>query len=433
MSEITDKTVCVVDHGLYLELALRLARKFKRVLYHTPWEKSAPIINDCCLGDGLEDDGVERIDDFWTIKNEINCFVFPDIMHGGLQRELITQGFPVWGSGHACELEMKRAAFKHKLMELGLEVGPYRVCRGLDELREYLKDKEDCFVKLSKYRGCMETWHWVNQAVSRWYLDVLAVKFGPLQNCLPFLVEDAIESKVEWGYDGYFAGGKFPNLSAQGPEIKDKCYIASMVEAKDLPEQVKEVNAAMAPILDAYGYANFWSTELRITKDDRVYFIDPCCRVPSPAGEAQMELYGNLPEIIWHGAQGHCIDPEPTARFCVEALIDHTGDYKDWRTIAVPDKIGQWVKLYNFCKSDGLYHFPPFPHSGDTIGAILGIGDTMEEAIGHLQENIKELKDQPVSVHADSLMDALKEIEQAQAQGVEFSRDEMPPPETVLE
>jgi len=48
--------------------------------------KGFPLLNDCIIGDGFEN--VERCNDFWKIKSEIDLFVFSDIQHSGLQLEL---------------------------------------------------------------------------------------------------------------------------------------------------------------------------------------------------------------------------------------------------------------------------------------------------------------------------------------------------------
>ena len=430
--DLSTKTACLVDNGLFVELGIRLARDFGRVLYYNPGnQKGFPTITEAMIGDGMGE--IERIDSFWPLKNEIDCFVFPDINSSAIQLELISQGKPVWGSRAADRLEQYRAEFKGILMELGLEVGPYKVCHGLDELKAFLFNKKDRWIKFSKYRGSFETRGWVDYDTSRDVFDLLAIKFGPAQNIVNFIVEETIKTKVEWGYDGYFAGGKFPARSAQGVEEKDKCYIGAITEWADLPSEVRMINEAITPILAKFGYANFWSTELRITEDDKVYFIDPTCRMPSPAGEAQMELYGNLSEIIWAGAHGQCLDPEPTAKFCAEAIIDHNGDEQYWRRLVVSDEVRRFVKLYNVCKIDDAYCIPPLEHSCDSIGAVIGLGDTIEEAIEHLKENEKALNGQPITIHSEDLADALAEIHHADQQGIELTNEPVPDPAVVLQ
>jgi hypothetical protein len=173
--------------------------------------------------------------------------------------------------------------------------------------------------------------------------------------------------------------------------------------------------------------------EIRIAEDGTPYFTDPTCRSATPAGEPQLELYKNLPEIIWAGAHGKCIEPEIEHNFAVQAIMDHTGPEEEWRRIVIPDDVRRWVKLYSACQIEGdLYAIPPFPHSCDSIGSVLGLGGTMEDAIEHLKSNAKALKDQPVHIHVETLVEALKEIQEAEKQDVEFSSQPVPEPETVV-
>jgi len=434
VKDVSDTTFCVIDGGQFVELAVRLARSVKRVLFQCSIDQPYKKVNEASVGDLP---GVEVIDpevnDFWTLKKQIDCFVFPDCAHAGVQNELVAQGFQVWGSRNGVNLELQRIKFKKVLLDLGLHVGPYRVCNGLTELRAWLRDKKDQYIKISRFRGNTETRHWIDQRESGHILDEFAVTFGPVAEDVRFLVEEAIPTKIEWGLDTYFSGGKFPSFVAHGPEIKDKCYAGSIVAWRELPDPVKEVAEAMIPVLADANYANFISMEIRIAEDGTPYFTDPTCRFATPAGEPQLELYKNLPEIILAGAHGECIDPICSHNFAVQAVMDHSGPEEDWRRIVIPEGVRQWVKLYSACQIEGdLYAIPSFPHSCDSIGSVLGLGDTMEEAIEHLKANAKALKDQPVHIHVETLVEALKEIEEAEAKGVEFSEQPMPEPESVV-
>ena len=189
----------VLDHGLFLPLALKLAKSYKRVLYWTPSEKGFPLLNDCIIGDGFEN--VERCNDFWKIKSEIDLFIFPDIQHSGLQLELESQGFPVWGSRNGDSLEINRQKFHKILGEIGLEVPEHTEIHGLDALREHLKDKTDKYIKMSKFRGSFESYHWRSMDEDSGMLDVWAVRFGPAQNVVRFIVCEPIDTPLEIGGD----------------------------------------------------------------------------------------------------------------------------------------------------------------------------------------------------------------------------------------
>src|SRR5579859_2953548 len=194
MTSIGDITACFVDHeGLYLPLAQKLSESYKRVLYFYPKEIGFPTVNDAVIGDSFpSDERLERIDDFWAIKKEIDLFIFPDSQGGGLQNELVEQGFPVWGSRDSIDLEQSREKFHKTLDRLGLECAPFERIVGVTALGEHLKDKEDKYIKISKFRGSLETFHWRSWDDDSSTLDWWRVKFGGVKDLIPFLVFDAI-------------------------------------------------------------------------------------------------------------------------------------------------------------------------------------------------------------------------------------------------
>lgn len=429
MTDLSDKTCLVFDHGLFVELALRLSRDFGKVYYHAPWERGFSLVNEAVIGNGFDE--ITWVDEIWDVIDEVDLFVFPDVLHSGLQLHLESMGKRVWGSRKGDALEIRRAYLKKVQQELGMHHPSYEIVRGMANLRDYLKDHPDQYVKLSKYRGMMETFHHTEYAQTEPLLDQLAVKFGSVKDVVPFLVEDPVVTDIEVGYDGYCVDGTYPAFGIQGYEVKDKCLIASVQKYEEIPEEITIVNHVLATVLKDYRYRNFWSTEIRVAQGNS-YLIDPCCRCPSPCTEIQLELWENLGEILWHGAAGELIDQKVVAQFGVEAIIDHNGDEHGWRTLEVPEEIRRWVKLYNVCKVDGTYAIPPFPHSCDAIGAIVGIGDTLEEAIEALKDHLTHLKDQPITAKVESLYDALEEIQKAEKKGIEFSDQPVPEPESVL-
>ncbi len=430
INNLRDVTCLVVDHGMYLELALRLSRDYGKVYYWSPAGQICSTIQEHCVGDGYEE--IERVNSLWDVADETDLFVFPDLGNSALQRHLESMGKRVWGSRSGDSLELKRAGFKEVMQKLGMEVGPYQIIKGLDNLRDYLKENDDKFIKISRYRGNMETWHHVNYELSKGKLDELAVSFGPLQDVVNFIVEDPLETEIEVGWDGYVIDGQFSTLAMQGYEAKDRGLIATVQHTDDMPEEVREINDKLSGIMKESRYRNFFSTEIRVA-DGKPYLIDPCARIPSPAGEIQYEIWGNLADIIWHGANGEMIEPEPTAKFGVEIIIEHKGKEENWRTIQIPDDIKQWVKLFGACKHGDLYAIPPMPHLSDSIGAVVGLGDTIEEAIERVQEVVEDLKDQPITIDMSAIMDTLKVVGEAEDNGMEFTDQAVPEPESVMQ
>lgn len=429
MTDLSSKVALVFDHGLFVELALRLARDFGKVYYHAPWERGFPLINEAIIGQGFDE--IEVVEEIWDVIDQVDLFVFPDVLHSGLQVHLQSLGKRVWGSRRGDRLEIRRAYLKKVQEELGMHHPNYEIIRGMDKLREHLRGTKDKYVKLSKYRGMMETFHHVDYTASEPILDQLAVKFGSVKDVVPFLVEDPVHTDIEVGYDGYCIDGAFPSMAIQGYEIKDKCLLASVQEYSKMPEEITIVNQVLAPKLKEFGYRNFWSTEIRV-KDGNSYLIDPCCRCPSPCTEIQLEMWENLSEIIWHGAAGEVVDQKPAAKFAAELILEHNGDEHFWRNLEVPKKVRRWVKLYNVAQVDGIFSTPPFPHSCDAVGAVVGLGDSIDEAVEKLWEHLQALDGQPVRADASSLYEAIEEIHKAEKKGIEFTEETVPEPESVL-
>lgn len=423
-------TACFIDHGgLYLPLALKLSESYERILYNDPCEKAFPKITESLIGDGYP--GIERVDSFWDVKNEIDLFIFPDSQGSAVQAELKSQGFPVWGSGLAETLEMDREKFHEILGEVGLTVPVFEVVEGLQSLREYLYDKEDKYIKISKYRGSLETFHWRNWNDDEAMLDLLAVRFGGAKNQIPFLVFDAIDTDLELGADTYSVLGEYPGAMMDGFEWKDKGYFGAFKKTEDMPDQTKAVLEAFAPVLKKHGHVNFWSMEIRV-KGNQFYFIDPTPRGPLPGSGSQMEIYGNLAEIILGGANGSLIEPEPTAKFSAECVLTMKQEKPSWRSVEIPKDLQQWVKLSGSCFIDNRDWFPHEDDHGEEIGWMVAIGNTPAETIETMLEQEKNLPD-GVSANTQSLVDLLKEIHKSESEGIEFTPMEVPKPSIVVE
>lgn len=433
MSDLSDKTVLVVDGGLFLPLAFRLAREFGRVLYYVPGEKPFPTLADASIGDGFKE--IERVPRLWSNLGAVDLIVVPDVGHSDLQVELKRNRIPVWGSGYGEWLELHRQRLKLTQKDLGLAVPSYHVIRGLDDLWTFLQseDQWDSFVKISKYRGDMETYHFINPKLARPWFQQQSAKWGPFSNLVQFVVEKKIEAKAELGFDGFCIDGQFPKVAVQGIEGKDKVYLGSVTPYDDLPTELTEINDVLGPLLKSNRYRNFFSSEVRVAEDGTPYLTDPCCRHASPAGECLDELITNWGDIIVAGAQGELVEPEYAAKFAVQAMIDHTGDERYWRMIEVPEEVRQWVKIYFACQVDGVIAVPPFPWSCDSIGSVIGLGDTIQEAMDHLNENVEALKGQDLEVKTVALADVLKDIEEAEKAGMEFTPQAVPEPASVLD
>lgn len=433
MKRVEDVTACVVDYGTFISIAAKLAESMARCFYHSPFETEYQNVRNCVLGVGIE--GVERLDEIFGPEfDDIDLFVFPDIGFGDLQRQLRKMGKAVWGHMGANDLELYRDYFLEVLKKVGLPRIPSKKIVGLTALRKYLYDHENQWVKIDRFRGNMETWRHFNYTQSQRTLDNYEVIFGGAKEYIVFIVQQHLDTDMEVGYDGWCVDGEYPEASWQGYEKKNELYLGSVMAAKDLPDEIRTVNDAMGPVLADYGYRDWWATEIRVAKGVP-YFIDPTPRMPGQTGEHQQETITNFADIIWQGANGIIIKPDFMWKFAAEATLHYDSSTRDptinneWKILEPPRNALRWLKFYHYCVLDGAYHF--MAEDTDEVGVVLGVGDDVEEAIEHLNENLKLLKDMPVHADTRGFADLLESIKEAEKQGIAFG-GKIPKPEIAL-
>lgn len=425
----SDITCCVVDRGVFFPVAMRLARTFKKVYVQIPNGEAGETVARNSLGFGVP--GIEPIREFWPLKNEIDLFVFPDCRDWGLQMELQSQGFPVWGSRQAEDVEGLRGLWLKVAQEIGLKQPHTDTIVGLENLRAFLYEHRDekKFVKISRCRGDMETWGATNWTITRNKLDALAHLWQGLQDLITFYVQDAIETDIEGGCDTYFVGD-FPDQVILGYEAKDQGYLGAVTDRSDMPEEIWKPCELIAPVLRSYGYQNFFSTEVRV-KDGESFLLDPCCRCPSPGGEQQLEMIENFPEVVLYGAHGELLQPEYAAKYCGETVIKWNGDPDGPRTLEVPPEIEHLVKVCACAKVDGVYQFPQ-SQDPEALAFVVGMGDTPDEVIDRLKDIREALSSQPIHIEMEPIAQLIHQINEAEDLGMKFGDEKIPEPAAVL-
>jgi hypothetical protein len=415
MKSYRDRVCLVYDHGLFVELAVTLSRDFGRVLYYSPWETCAPKSNARCIGEGVE--GIERVASIWPHIDAIDLFVFPDVYEGALQEYLANQGKRVWGCRMGEELELDRVAAKEHCRDLGIDIGKYAVHHGIDALRAHLKTHKNQFVKIPSLRGDMETFKADSYELIEPRLNELAGNVA--SKTWEFITEDEIPDAIEVGYDGYTIDGRFPKEGIVGVEVKDEAYACTTMSYRDLPQSVRGVNQCLSGTLQDYRYRGFISTEIRATDDGKAYLIDPCCRCGSPPSELYQMMIGNIADVMWHGAEGVVIEPEFIKPFGAQLLLISDWADKNWQQVEFPKSIRDHVKLHNLTVIDGEYYVAPQWTGNPAVGAVVAMGDTLEEAI----DECKRLSEMVEGYSIDKPVQAL---DKAAEQLTEFLGEQAP-------
>ena len=367
------------------------------------------------IGKGLP--GVERVDSFWDYVDEADLIVFPDCHHGDLQMFLQENGYRVFGSRKGSELELFRRESKEHFSKLGIPVNHYEAVIGVENLRSYLKEHEDVWVKVSLARGICETFHSESYKLVEPQVDELAFLLGPEKRHLEFIIEDGQDDCTEVGYDGYCINGAYPKSAMVGLELKDKAYIGVHKADEDLPAQVTEFNRKIADTMRQYSYRNFFSTDIAVDRKGVAYPRDLCCRFGHPPSEVMQYQIKNLPDIVWYGAEGQCIDPDVKEPWAAEVMIVSPWAAENFQPIYFPEKIRDNVKLCNHTIIDGVDYAVPDGHIAE-FGAVVATGKTKDEAIKRCVECCKQIEGYEVKADAKGLETAQEELDELESFGV---------------
>lgn len=389
MEKIKDKSVIIFDYGMAVPHAQRLAREFGKVGYFSPWTSSFPNSNDSIVGEGF--DGVTRLLDFWQEVDKYDCVYIPDTHCGDIVSYLRKKGYKVFGAdSKSTTLELDRWKGRKIQQAVGLPVQRTEHIVGLFKLRKHLGTVKDRFVKLSLFRGAIETFKHDSIESSQPYLDKLAVALYPKQDEADFIVEELI-SGSEAGTDTFVVDGNYSDYSMYGWEVKDKYYVGKCEETNKVPKPLKEVNDKLATFFKKCGTRSMFSTEVKITKDGKPYLIDPTVRMPLPPSYIELEMYSNFGEFIYNAAQGKLIPLKPTAKYGVEVILSSDFSMENILEVKIPKEQVQWVKLANGCKINGKFYILPGSPK-DHYLSVVGLGDTVESAVNHAQNTIDKIE-----------------------------------------
>ena len=421
MENLKDKTLLFYDiNGHYVSFAQRLARDFGHVLYYTNWKSSYPSSNDILVGEGLDE--IERINNFYEYIDVADIFFFADCYDGDLQVYLQSIGKRVWGARNGDELELDRMGTIKLMKKLGMPTPDVTPVIGLSKLREYLKEHEDIWVKMSLLRGNGETFGSKNYKVIEPVLDELEHRLGASKLIQEFLCFKGIDAVCETGIDIYTIDGMFPNKTLFGYECKDMGYAGTVKNYEDISPIITDTNGKLSNTLKYYNYRGFFSTELRVDKDKTPYLIDLTCRIPSPPGDLLQEMITNLGDIIWAGANGEMVNPVFKDKFGLQIIIRSHWANTNWQSIYFPDEIANFVKIKNLTKIKGVYYY--VPQAGVEmceVGAVVATGSSIDECISKATDYISKIEGYGLEMNVSSISEKLKQqIESGKSIGIDF-------------
>ena len=390
MTDLSGKSCCVVDNGIFSELARTLAKSFGQVWYTSPWVSGFPVSVQMEVGEGQPD--VERIDDALEVVGDCDLFVFPDIYQAPLQEHLQSLGKRVWGSRQGDELEIYRREAKEHFAEHGIPQGEYEVVKGIDALRKYVKsnDKEKLWIKGNKARGDFETFAIEGYALGKSKLDDVETRLGPKAADMHYIVERNLRDTLDLAIDTFSIDGLYPQTAVLGTEEKGECYVGMVRPWAEMPDNLRNIYAKLTGTFRSYGYRNFLSLESRVDQK-HIYLGDPCCRAGSPPMEVQLNWIRNLAEILWEGADGTLVEPVYAGKYGVQLNVHSDWANDHWLAVECPEQWRESVKWrYDTMFGDQVYIAPQ--GAGPRIGAVVACGDSLDGCMEQCKEISGELK-----------------------------------------
>lgn len=395
-------TPLVIDNGLYVSLAARLSQD-QPVAYFSSWNNAFPTSREFAPGTGIKN--VERVDDpiRFMLEGKASRVIIPDLYLPGFEVLSGELEIPFYGSGASSQLETDRSFMLEFLEEHGLAIIDSVEIDGISALEDYLRDKKDKFVKVSVFRGDMETEPWTDWQDKQLWLNHLKVRLGPIGDRMRFIVQDRLDSEAEVGIDTFFDNG-WATPMILGVENKDAGYAGVLID--DFPKPLMPLMSALGEYLGEHRYANFFSNEVRLTKDGEVYMTDATCRIPSPPGGVMMAACRNLSDVILNGE-----NPDyGNARCFYEIVLKSQQCCKDYLAVSFPKAMAERYAFHNYCVIDGKTWIVPHDSGYEEFGSALGWGKDPDSAKAMALEAAEAIKGDGIRFDDGVLEKADKEL-----------------------
>lgn len=412
--ELKNKKILIWDLGLQAELAVRLARDCKEVLYYVPANMEIyPTPLKSFIGKNLE--GVERVESFFAHVDKADAIIVPEAQLSEIVSFLKRHKYPVAGPG-AEHSWIETERWRSRLMqdEINLPIQESESLTGLKALGQFFDTHKDWMVKGNGFRGLFDTFPVRDKKDLETTVNFLKYKLGPFSEDLPFMVEEVREG-LETGYDTIAWDGKQVWPSLLSLAAKDECYLCKVVREKEMPPGYRLMHKLLATKLATYRF--FYSIETITGKDQVPYLIDFTARIGSPSPlSIYLELYDNFSEVICGMALGEQINPVASSKYASSVNMTLRCD-ENFTNIEIPEKIRRYAKLVKGCVKGPEFYTCPEWEVGVTV---LGFGDTPEKAIKEAKDRCKEIHGKGLVDNSGSLDDYYEDIKKAKEIGIEF-------------
>lgn len=144
------------------------------------------------------------------------------------------------------------------------------------------------------------------------------------------------------------------------------------------------------------------------------------CRMPIPPGNIYCDMYENISEIIFEGAQGKLVEAKTKGKFGVEVIINDEFAEDNWIPVEFSKKYTDNIRLRNVTYIDECYvTIPQYVKTSD-MGSIVCTGNSIDECVEKIEEMADDTKAFGIDIAKGSLDKANEEIEKLKKMGYDL-------------
>jgi hypothetical protein len=412
-SNSNNNSVLVIDTNLGLEHALRFGRDGYKTYYAIDTHQPYPKIEDEISGLGFNE--IIKIQDFGQALDKVKYIIFTDSGFGYLAQWLRSKGYFVHGSDPKSErLELDRVYVREVLSSLGIDIPPGKVVEGVEGVVQAVKEAKDTvFVKISRYRGAVETFGTNDPEEAEFLLTQGGFKI--IGNKAKFVVEQKLNG-IEIGVDAWFNGKEFIPFVANTIEVKGLGNATSFSRIED--SVWFSVLKKLEPWLAKNGYVGMFCLE-GFYDGNHLYVTDVTPRMPFICSYAYPKVFKNYSEFMLDLIQGspNKILPEPLHKYSVQMGV-YTDSIDKWKKIEYSRNDIEWIAFRRVIKKNGNYWYVP----GDpVVAAGISSADNLNDAMLQAIERAKSISTTDAYVSGyDFYYEILKILEEGRKYNFKF-------------
>ena len=124
--------------------------------------------------------------------------------------------------------------------------------------------------------------------------------------------------------------------------------------------------------------------------------------------------------MVWGASEGILVEPIYLAKYAIEVMVNSSAAENGWLDIKFPSSIRKWVKLRHLAVIDGVYTIIPRHRDFNNIGAVIAIGDSIDEVVELAKQRCKMIKGEDIECKLDDIKPLMDIIKKGESIGLKF-------------